>query len=71
MAESAPALRLNPDRVIECLPSRADADTPPRYPPAVYRDLVLAFYRANYFHQQGHRSEAMALAAASNPGEGH
>jgi hypothetical protein len=25
-------------------------------PPAVYRDLVLEFYRANYFHQKGHRS---------------
>lgn len=35
---------------------------PPRYKPAVYRDLVLEFYRANYFHQQGHRSEAAAFA---------
>jgi hypothetical protein len=29
----------------------------------VYRDLVLEFYRANYFHQKGHRSEAAARAA--------
>ena len=50
--------------VIECLPSCVSADNPPRYPKAVYRDLVLAFYRANYFHQQGHKSEAAALAAA-------
>jgi len=53
----------NTDSVIECLPSCTGADNPPRYPPAVYRDLVLEFYRANYFHQKGHRSEAAALAA--------
>jgi isopenicillin N synthase-like dioxygenase len=53
----------NPDRVIECLPSCGGADNPARYPPAVYRDLVLEFYRANYFHQKGHRSEAAAQAA--------
>src|SRR6266851_3968763 len=55
----------NPDSVIECLPSCVSADTPARYPPAVYRDLVLEFYRANYFHQKGHRSEAAALAGAA------
>jgi hypothetical protein len=38
-------------------------DDPPRYPPALYRDLVLDFYRANYFHQKGHRSAAAAQAA--------
>jgi isopenicillin N synthase-like dioxygenase len=53
----------NPDRVIECLPSCLGADNPARYPPAVYRDLVLEFYRANYFHQKGHRSEVAAQAA--------
>ncbi len=53
----------NPDRVIECLPSCIGADNPAHYPPAVYRDLVLEFYRANYFHQKGHRSGASALAA--------
>ena len=52
-----------PDSVIECVPSCTDTDNPPRYPPAVYRDLVLDFYRANYFHQKGHRSEAAAQAA--------
>ena len=35
-------------------PSCVSADDPPRYPPAVYRDLVLAFYNANYFHRQGY-----------------
>ncbi|HEX5325833.1 MAG TPA: 2-oxoglutarate and iron-dependent oxygenase domain-containing protein [Acetobacteraceae bacterium] len=54
----------NPDAVIEPLPSCVDADNPSRYPPAVYRDLVLAFYRANYFHQHGHRSAAAAAAGA-------
>jgi isopenicillin N synthase-like dioxygenase len=44
----------NPASVIECLPSCVGPDNPPRYPPAVYRDLVLAFYNANYFHQQGY-----------------
>jgi isopenicillin N synthase-like dioxygenase len=53
----------NPDRVIECLPSCVDAENPAHYPPAAYRDLVLEFYRANYFHQKGHRSEAAARAA--------
>jgi isopenicillin N synthase-like dioxygenase len=42
----------NVDSVIECLPSCVDADNPPRYPPAVYRDLVLQFYNANYFHRK-------------------
>ena len=55
----------DPDSVIECLPSCVSADNPARYPPAAYRDLVLEFYRANYFHQKGHRSEAAALAGAA------
>jgi len=42
----------NVDAVIDCLPSCVDADNPPRYPPAVYRDLVLQFYNANYFHRK-------------------
>ena len=54
----------NPDSMIECLPSCVSADNPPRYPPAVYRDLVLEFYRKNYFHQRGHASEAAKLVAA-------
>lgn len=54
----------NPDSVIDCLPSCAGADNPPRYPRALYRDLVLDFYRANYFHQKGHRSQAATATAA-------
>jgi isopenicillin N synthase-like dioxygenase len=42
----------NPAAVIECLPTCVAADNPPRYPPAVYRDLVLDFYNANYFHRK-------------------
>jgi isopenicillin N synthase-like dioxygenase len=52
----------NPDRVIECLPSCTGPGNPPRYPPALYRDLVLDFYRANYFHQKGHHSAAAQAA---------
>jgi isopenicillin N synthase-like dioxygenase len=44
----------NVDSVIECVPSCTNANDPPRYAPAVYRDLVLAFYNANYFHRQGY-----------------
>jgi isopenicillin N synthase-like dioxygenase len=44
----------NVESVIECLPSCVDADNPPRYEPALYRDLVLAFYNANYFHRKGY-----------------
>jgi isopenicillin N synthase-like dioxygenase len=55
----------NPASVVECLPSCVSADNPARYKRAVYRDLVLDFYRANYFHQKGHRSEAAALAGAA------
>ena len=33
-------------------------DDPPRYPPAVYRDLVLEFYNANYFHRKGYAGAA-------------
>lgn len=52
----------NPASVIDCLPSCVSADNPARYPPAVYRDLVLDFYRKNYFHQKGHRPEAWRVS---------
>jgi len=54
----------NPACVIDCLPSCVSAGSPARYPQAVYRDLVLEFYRKNYFHQKGHASEAAKSAAA-------
>jgi isopenicillin N synthase-like dioxygenase len=50
----------NPDSMIECLPTCVGADNPPRYAPAVYRDLVLEFYRANYFHQPGYAQSPFA-----------
>jgi len=55
----------NPASVIECLPTCVSADNPALYPPALYRDLVLEFYRKNYFHQKGHQSEAAQLAEAT------
>jgi isopenicillin N synthase-like dioxygenase len=54
----------NTDNFIEPLPSCTSADNPPHYERALYRDLVLDFYRANYFHQKGHHSEAAAFAGA-------
>jgi isopenicillin N synthase-like dioxygenase len=53
----------NPDVTIDCLPSCVPAGSPPQYPSALYRDLVLEFYRKNYFHQKGHDSEAARLTA--------
>ena len=53
----------NPASTIECLPSCVSPENPPHYEPAVYRDLVLEFYRKNYFHQKGHRSEAAGQTA--------
>src|SRR5216683_3300860 len=50
----------NPVSVIECVPTCTGADNPARYPPAVYRKLVLEFYRANYFYQKGHRAISSA-----------
>jgi len=54
----------NPNATIACLPCCVSADNPARYEPTVYRELVLAFYRANYFHQKGHQSSAAQRAAA-------
>jgi isopenicillin N synthase-like dioxygenase len=45
----------NPSATIACLPSCVSASNPPRYEAAIYRDLVLEFYRKNYFHQKGHQ----------------
>jgi isopenicillin N synthase-like dioxygenase len=53
----------NPASVIECLPSCVSASNPAHYPPAIYRDLVLEFYRKNYFHQKGHDSDLAKTAA--------
>jgi isopenicillin N synthase-like dioxygenase len=48
----------NPASVIECLPSCTGPGNPPRYPPALYRDLILAFFNANYFHRKGYATGA-------------
>ena len=50
----------NPDALIECLPSCVSAENPPHYAPAVYRDLVLEFYNANYFHRQAQAARTVA-----------
>jgi isopenicillin N synthase-like dioxygenase len=55
----------NPNSTIECLPSCVSANNPAQYAPTVYRDLVLEFYRANYFHQKGHESSAAEMAQAA------
>ncbi|HSE93494.1 MAG TPA: 2-oxoglutarate and iron-dependent oxygenase domain-containing protein [Methylomirabilota bacterium] len=49
-----------PSATIECLPSCRSADNPARYEPAVYRDMVLDFYNANYFHRQGYTGNRAA-----------
>jgi isopenicillin N synthase-like dioxygenase len=49
----------NPASEIACLPTCVSADNPPRYSPAVYRDLVLEFYSANYFHQKGYPQSSL------------
>ena len=48
----------NPASTIECLPSCTSADDPPHYPPAVYRDLILEFFNANYFHRKNYAGAA-------------
>ena len=37
---------------IECLPTCVSDANPARYPRAIYRDLILEFYNANYFHRK-------------------
>ena len=44
----------DPAARIEVLPTCTGPGNPPRYEPAVYRDLVLQFYNANYFHRAGY-----------------
>jgi len=46
----------NPDAAIECLPTCVGPINPAHYPPAVYRDLVLEFYNANYFHRREYQA---------------
>jgi len=46
----------NPASMVECLPSCTGPGNPPRYPPALYRDLILEFFNANYFHRKAYRA---------------
>jgi len=48
----------NIDAPIECLPTCVSAGEPGRYPRAVYGDLVLDFYNANYFHRRDYAGAA-------------
>ncbi|HEX2826007.1 MAG TPA: 2-oxoglutarate and iron-dependent oxygenase domain-containing protein [Burkholderiales bacterium] len=52
----------NPASTIECLPSCTSADDPPHYPPAVYRDLILEFFNANYFHRKGYTAKEKEMS---------
>jgi isopenicillin N synthase-like dioxygenase len=47
----------NPASVVECLPSCTGPGDPPRYPPAVYGDLILEFFNANYFHRKDYAAK--------------
>jgi len=53
----------NPASVIAPVASCVSADNPAAYEPAVYSDLIMAFFRANYFHQKGHQSDQARAAA--------
>jgi len=48
----------NTEAVIDCLPTCVSAAEPARYPHAVYGDLVLDFYNANYFHRKDYAGAA-------------
>ena len=49
------------DARIEVLPTCVAPERPAQYPPALYGDLVKAFYSANYFHQKDHAKTPAAL----------
>src|SRR5262249_7179492 len=55
----------NVDAVIAPASTCVGPDNPAKYPPTIYRDLVLAFYRSNYFHQKGHESEVATQVGAA------
>jgi isopenicillin N synthase-like dioxygenase len=49
----------DPYSTLEVAPSCTGEADPPRYPPALYADLILEFWRANYAHQRGHAGAPM------------
>ena len=44
----------NPYRTIDVLPTCTGEGDPPKYAPALYADLIMEFFSANYFHQKNH-----------------
>jgi isopenicillin N synthase-like dioxygenase len=50
----------NPVSVLECAPTCVSPERPARYPRAVYRDLILEFYNANYYHRKDYAGEKVA-----------
>ena len=55
----------NVDATVECVPTCVSSDNPARYPRAVYRDLVLEFYNANYFHRKDYAGAAETAGSAT------
>jgi isopenicillin N synthase-like dioxygenase len=55
----------NVDATVECVPTCVSSDNPARYPRAVYRDLVLEFYNANYFHRRDYAGAAETAGSAT------
>jgi len=49
----------NPYRMIEVAPSCIKSNEVSKYPPALYADLIMEFFRANYSHQDGHETAVM------------
>ncbi|MBT6909706.1 MAG: isopenicillin N synthase family oxygenase, partial [Rhodospirillaceae bacterium] len=49
----------NPYRMIRVAPSCIDDDSPAKYEPRLYADLMKEFYSANYFHQKDHKTVEM------------
>ncbi len=49
----------NPYATIDVAPSCISADSPARYEPRLYADLIHEFFSANYFHQKEHATIKM------------
>ena len=49
----------NPYRTIKVLDNFVSANSPAKYEPALYADLIMEFFSANYSHQNGHGRTAI------------
>lgn len=49
----------NPYSMIEVVPSCVDDETPAKYEPVLYADLIREFFSANYAHQKNHGAVEM------------